>query len=134
VEPCGALPRQCYYYYCYDDPEVQGGKIAPIETNNQLVQKPPNSLDRLTSTYQKQVAYNQRILKAEDEIAGINSDVADFLAGMTMDRAEQVISCVNAGASMKHHEAAIGGQLWQQGYRKMTAVNGVIEGLSNTRE
>jgi hypothetical protein len=118
----------------YNDPEVQGGKIALIVTNNQLVQRPPNSLDRMTSTNQKQVAYNQRVLKAKDEIAGINSDVVDFLSEMSTDLAEPVIICVNSGASMKRNEAAIGGQFWQQGDRKMTAVNGVLEGMSNTRE
>jgi hypothetical protein len=41
---------------------------------------------------------------------------------------------VNAGASMTRHEAAIGVQFWQQGERKMTAVNGVLEGMANTRE
>jgi hypothetical protein len=31
----------------YPDPEVQGGKIALIASNNNEVQKPPNSLDRM---------------------------------------------------------------------------------------
>jgi hypothetical protein len=116
----------------YDDPEVQGGKIALVETNNQLVQKPPNCLGPMTTTNLKQVAYNQRVLKAEDEIAGINCDVADFLS--EMNDAEQVIICVNAGASMKRHEEVIAGQFWQQGERQMTAVNRVIDGMANTRE
>jgi hypothetical protein len=33
----------------------------------------------MRSTFLKQVAYNQRAIEAEDEIAGINCDVADFL-------------------------------------------------------
>jgi hypothetical protein len=33
----------------YDDPEVQGGKIALIAVNSKTVQKPPNYLDRMTS-------------------------------------------------------------------------------------
>jgi hypothetical protein len=116
----------------HDDPEVQGGRIALIETNNQLVQNPPNCLDRMTTTKQKQVAHNQRVLRAEDEIAGFNCDIADFLS--EMNSTELVTTYVNAGASMKRRDAVIGGQFWQQGDRKMTAVNGGIEGMANTRE
>jgi hypothetical protein len=59
----------------YDDPEGQGGKIALIVDNtNNLVQHPPNSLDRLDSSLPKQVAYTQRILRAGPEIDGINCE------------------------------------------------------------
>jgi hypothetical protein len=34
----------------------------------------------MTTRKQKQVTYNERVLKAEDDIAGINCDVADFLS------------------------------------------------------
>jgi hypothetical protein len=67
----------------YDDPEVQGGKIALIETEHQKAQRPPNFSDRMQSTFLKQLAYNQRVLEAEKEVAGINCDVADFLSGMS---------------------------------------------------
>jgi hypothetical protein len=43
----------------YDDPEVQGGKIALIAVNSIIVQKPPNCLDRMTSRRQKHVAHQQ---------------------------------------------------------------------------
>jgi hypothetical protein len=43
-----------------------------------IVRKPPNSLDRMHASLPKQVAYNQRILSAENEIAGINCDIASF--------------------------------------------------------
>jgi hypothetical protein len=33
----------------YDDPEVQGGKIALIAVNSITVQKPPNGLDRMSA-------------------------------------------------------------------------------------
>jgi hypothetical protein len=56
----------------YADEEVQGGKIALIALKQMRVQKPPNCLDRMQSTFSKQVAYNQRILAAESEIAGYN--------------------------------------------------------------
>jgi hypothetical protein len=42
----------------YDDPEVHGGKIALIGFKQKRVQKPPNFLDRMQSTFMKQVAYN----------------------------------------------------------------------------
>jgi hypothetical protein len=40
----------------------------------------------------RQIAYNQRILKAGQEIDGINCDVADFLSDMNLDPAIPVIS------------------------------------------
>jgi hypothetical protein len=48
----------------YVDPEVQGGKIALLADKHFGAQKPPNYLDRMQSTYLKQVAYNERIMKA----------------------------------------------------------------------
>jgi hypothetical protein len=88
----------------YDDPEVQGGKIALIVVKNNKVQKPPNFLDRMQSTFLKQTAYNQRVLDAEKEVAGINCDVADFLSGMTLDPSDQVVICVNGSEEMKRNE------------------------------
>jgi hypothetical protein len=116
----------------YDDPEVQRCKIALITTNDQLVQKPPNCLDQMTSRKLKQIAYNERVLKAEDEIAGINCDIADFLSGL--NAAEVITVCVNTGASMKKNETILGGQYWQQKGRSVTAVNATIDGMPNTRE
>jgi hypothetical protein len=86
----------------------------------------------MTSRKQKQVAYNERVFQAEDEAAGINCDIADFLAGMSSTGLITV--CINAGVSMKKGEATLGGQLWQQEGRSMTAVNGTLEGMPNTRE
>jgi hypothetical protein len=45
-----------------------------------------------------------------------------------------MIICVNGSEEMKKGEEAIGGQLWIQGNRRMTAHNHVQEGLANTRE
>jgi hypothetical protein len=95
----------------YDDPEVQGGRIAVIASNNSIVQKTPNVLDRMYESHSKQVAYSQRVLSAEDEIAGINSEAADFLSQMTVNPSEPIIICVNAGESFKPHEQHTGGQL-----------------------
>jgi hypothetical protein len=95
----------------YDDPEVQGGRIAPIASNNNIVQRPPNSLDRIHASLPKKIAYNQRVLSAEDEIAGINSEIGDFLSKMTVSPDEPIIICVNACESLKRHEQHLGGQL-----------------------
>jgi hypothetical protein len=51
----------CFSSQRYFDPEVQGGEIALVATNNNIVQKAPNSLDRMHAPLPKQVAYNQRI-------------------------------------------------------------------------
>jgi hypothetical protein len=118
----------------YADPEVQGGKIALIAVKQIRVQKPPNGLDRMRTTFLKQVAYNQRVLEAEHEIAGINCDIADFLSGMSLDPADQVVICVNGLEPMKRGEEAVGGQLWMQGDRRMTVSNTVLDGMENTKE
>jgi hypothetical protein len=72
----------------YDDPEGQGGKIALIAFKQNIVQKTPNSLGCMHASLPKQVAYNQRILKAGQEIDGINCDLADFPSRMSLDRPE----------------------------------------------
>jgi hypothetical protein len=118
----------------YDDPGVQGGKIALIAFKQNKVQKPPNCLDRMHSTSLKQVSYNDRVIEAEKEVSGINCDVADSLSRMTLDPADQVVMCVNGSEEMKRDEEAVGGQLWMQGDRKMTAYNRVLDGMGNSRE
>lgn len=71
-------------------------------------------------------------MKAEEEIVGLNCDIADFLSGMVPT--ELVTICVHAGATMKRNEVVLAGQYWRQGDREMTAFNQVIPGMSNTRE
>jgi hypothetical protein len=88
----------------------------------------------MQSTLLKQVAYNQRIMKAEEEISGINCDIADFVSKMTLDPAEEVVICVNGSQEMKRGETAMAGQLWIQGDRMMTASNPAFDGMSNTKE
>jgi hypothetical protein len=88
----------------------------------------------MQSTYSKQVAYNQRIMKAEEEISGINCDIADFVSQMTLDPAEEVIICVNGSQEMKKGETAMAGQLWIQGDRMMTAANPAFPGMANSKE
>jgi hypothetical protein len=118
----------------YDDPEVQGGKIALIAAKQQLAQKPPSFLDHMQSSFLKQLAYHQKVLNAEKEIAGINCDIADFLSGMSNDPSEQLVICVNGSEEMKRNEEAMGGQLWIQGDRQMTASNHVMDGVANNKE
>jgi hypothetical protein len=79
----------------YPDPEVQGGKIVLIAVKQIRAQKPPNGLDRLQSTLQKQVAYNQRIMEAEASTAGINGDLPNFLFNLSFEPQDQLIVCVN---------------------------------------
>jgi hypothetical protein len=92
-------------FYChsrYPGPEVQGGKIALIvDKNNNFVQQPPHCLDRMHASLPKQVAYNQRILKAGAEIHGINCDLAKFLTDMNLTPEVPVIVCVDAGNCLR---------------------------------
>jgi hypothetical protein len=78
----------------YDDSEISGGRIALITTNNNPVQVPPRSLDRMHASRQRQIAFNKRVLKAEEQIARINSGFADFLQDMSFDPVEPVFVCV----------------------------------------
>jgi hypothetical protein len=86
----------------------------------------------MQSTLLKQVAYNQRVMEAEDGIAGINCDVTHFLAEMSTE--ERVTVCVDSSEEMKRNEEAIAGQLWIQGDRQMTAYNRVPDSMANTQE
>jgi hypothetical protein len=88
-----------------------GGKIALIVAKQQQVQKPPSLLDHMHSTILRQSAYNESVLSAENEVAGINCDIADFLLGLSNDPSEQLVICVNGSEEMKRDEAAVGGQL-----------------------
>jgi hypothetical protein len=106
-------------------------------TNSDLidrVQKPPNFLDRMNSRYLKQVAYNDRVIEAEREVAASNCEATVFLSEMTFDPAEQVIVCVNGSEEMTRGKAAVAGPLLTQGERRMRASNIVQQGMANTRE
>jgi hypothetical protein len=73
-------------------------------------------------------------MKAEEEISGINCDVADFVSKMSLDPAEEVIIYVNGSQEMKKGEKAMAGQLWVQGDRMMSASNPAFDEMANTRE
>jgi hypothetical protein len=116
----------------YDDEEIQGGKIALVAVKQMRAQKPPNGLDRMQSTFSKQVGYNRRIMEAEIAIAGINCDIPHFLEDMTLE--EPVYVCINSSEEMARGEQAIAGQLWIQGDRQMTASSTVPEGMADTTD
>jgi hypothetical protein len=74
---------------------------------------------------------HQRILKNEEEVAGINADLADFLQGMKISALR--VACVNAGGRMRGMQPVCG-QLWTQKNRQMSAASLPMEGLGNSRE
>jgi hypothetical protein len=43
----------------------------------------------------KQIAFNHRVLKTEEEIAGINSGLGDFLQEMSFEQENPLFVCVN---------------------------------------
>jgi hypothetical protein len=133
-EPSIIFGPGSYLQELYPDPEVQGGKIVLIVFKHLRAQKPPNGLDRLQSTFQKQVAYNQRIMEAEVSTAGINCDVPNSLFNMSFEPEDQLIVCINGVEGLKRDEEAIAGQVWIRGERMMTASNRVIDGMANTRD
>jgi hypothetical protein len=118
----------------YVDPEVQGGKIALIAFKQIRVQKPPNCLDRMHSRDLKQVAYNDRVIEAEKEVASINADAADFLSEMTLGPEDQVVICINGSEEMKIGEEAVAGQLWMQKDRHLTVYKRTMDGMVDSRE
>jgi hypothetical protein len=88
----------------------------------------------MQSRYLKQVAYNDRIIQAEKEIAAINADIPEFLCQMNLDPNDQVVIVTNGSEEMKRDEEAFAGQLWMQSDRHMTAANPVIKGDPRSRE
>jgi hypothetical protein len=91
------------------------------------VQTPPDSLDRIHACLQKQVAFNQRILKNEELISGVNVDLADFLQGMSMEA--HLVACANVGGRMRGTQP-----VWNQEGRQMIASCLPLDGLGNSCE
>jgi hypothetical protein len=54
----------------YSNTEVAGCHIALSATNNNSVQVPPPALDGMNASLQKQIAFNRRVFRAEEQIAG----------------------------------------------------------------
>jgi hypothetical protein len=113
------------------NPEIPGGHTALIATNNNRVQTPPNSLERMHARLQKQVAFNQRVLKNEELIAGINVALAGFLQGMDIDM--PLYACVNVGERVRGAQP-ICGELFVHEDRQMSASCEPLEGLCTSRE
>jgi hypothetical protein len=117
----------------YPNPETSGGHIALIAVKNNPVQVPPMSLERMHASLQKQIAFNRRVLKAEDQVAGINSGMGDFLQDMSFESSEGVFVCVNVDHTARGNQP-VGGQLWTQSGRQMTATNLPFDGMDYGKE
>jgi hypothetical protein len=118
----------------YPDPEVAGGHIAlVVAKNNNPVQEPPFNLDRTHASLQKHIAFNRRVLIADEQTAGINSGIGDFLQEMSFEETNPVFVCVGAGHTMRGTQP-IGGQVWKQEDREMSAVNVVLDGMDASPE
>jgi hypothetical protein len=65
--------------------------------------------------------------------AGINSGLGDFLQEMSFLDSDPVFVCVGAGYTMRGTHP-IGGQVWKQGNREMSAVNHVSDGMDTGKE
>jgi hypothetical protein len=115
------------------NPEIAGGYIALIAQNDNIVQEPPFALDRMHASLQKQVAFNRRILKTEEEVARINSGLGDLLQDMRFSEEHPLFVCVNVGHTMRGAQP-VGGQLWTQESKQITAMNKVLEGMDSSRE
>jgi hypothetical protein len=103
-------------------PEIRGGNIALIETNNNKVQRPLDSLERMHACREKQVAFNQRILKNEEMVSGINSEIADFLCSFDARPETRVYACVNV-ADQSRGWQPVCGQIWLQEDRQQAAIS-----------
>jgi hypothetical protein len=88
------------------NPEIQGGSIELVAISNNKVQSPPSSLDRMDASFQKQIAFDKRVLKNEDEVAGITSSISGFLQGIDLE--QPVFICVTVGERMRGTQPVCG--------------------------
>jgi hypothetical protein len=112
------------------NPELPGGSTALVAINNNEMQKPPTALGRMHASCQKQIAFNKWVVEKENEIAHINSEMADFLIDMDLGLTTFVF--LNVGERMRCTQQVCG-QLWINVSRKMTATRTVLPGLSTSR-
>jgi hypothetical protein len=115
------------------NPEIEGCQIVLIAQNNSKVQRPPQYLDRMHASLQKQVAFNGRVLKNEEEISGINSELAQFVLGLSSDPSIPIYICVNDAPSMCGSQP-IGGQYWKQGELQLASTNMVYFDADNSKK
>jgi hypothetical protein len=118
---------------CVTNPEVRGGYVAFVASNNNRMQKPPQSLDRMHAALSMQISFNQRVLKNEEEVSGINHGMADFLMDMSLAEDNPLFVCVNVGERMSGTQPVCG-QSWTHEDRQMTAINPPMPELDNSRE
>jgi hypothetical protein len=115
------------------NPGVAGGHIALIATNNNSVQDPPFALDSMHAFRQMQISFNHRILKIEEQVAGINSGLGDFLRDLSFSEEDPLFNCVGVRHTMRGTQP-VGGQLWTRCSRQMSATNKVLQGMDSSRE
>jgi hypothetical protein len=97
------------------------------------MQEPPLRLDRMHASLSKQIAFNRLVLSAEEQIAGINSGLGDFLQDMSFDESDPLFDCVGAAHTMRGAKP-IGWQYWRQEDREMAATNVVLDGMDGGQE
>jgi hypothetical protein len=115
------------------NPEISGGYIALVATNNNRVPLPPSSLERMQACLRKEVAFNRSILMKENQVLVINADVANFLQGISADPNVPLVVCVNTAENSKHAQPTYG-QLWLQEERQMTVSGKVREELDQSQK
>jgi hypothetical protein len=69
------------------NPEIPGGNIALVETNNNKVQKPLENLVQMHARRETQVAFHQRIHRNHELVSAMNSGIADFLRDFSVQPA-----------------------------------------------
>jgi hypothetical protein len=72
-------------------------------------------------------------LRADEQTAGINSGLGDFLHDMSFEDSNPVSVCVGAGHTLRGTQP-VGGQVWKQENRDMAAVNHVLDGMDTSPE
>jgi hypothetical protein len=102
------------------NPVNPGGSTALVAIDNNEVQQPPCALNRMHASREKQIAFNKRVLRSEEEVSGINSGPSDFLNGLSM--AIPTFVCLNVGELMTAIQP-ICGQLWVQQDRKIMMIH-----------
>jgi hypothetical protein len=78
-----------------------------------------------------QIAFNKSVLRKEEETVAINSELSDFLMGMSLE--ETTFVCINVGDRMIGTQPVCG-QLWFQENRRRTATSTSLPGMRVSKE
>jgi hypothetical protein len=81
--------------------------------------------------FRVEISFNERVLEKENEVVPINSALPEFLMGMSMNKSTFV--SINVGQWMRGTQP-IGGQLWIQEDRKMSATSTVLPDTGHLME